>query len=171
MEEEKIEAAVVSFEGDALLWYLWEDRRRPIRRWEEMKAMVLRQFRPALAGSLHEQWLAVEQKGTVSEYRRNFIEMAAPLENVPEALALGHFLNGLKPNIRAEVRLLWPRNLDHAMDLAIMAEDKLRVGHLSERHKAGPSFTKPQPTSYYPSPTTKPPAPYPNPNTTITYPP
>lgn len=96
--------------------------------------------------------------------------MAAPLENVPEALALGHFLNGLKPNIRAEVRLLWPRNLDHAMDLAIMAEDKLRVGHLSAS-KAGPSFTKPQPTSYYPSPTTKPPAPYQNPNTTITYPP
>lgn len=32
--EEKLEAAVVGFEGDALIWYQWEHRRRPIRRWE-----------------------------------------------------------------------------------------------------------------------------------------
>lgn len=171
VEEEKIEAAVVSLEGDALLWYQWEDRRRPIRRWEEMKAMVLRQFRPALAGSLHEQWLAVEQKRTVIEYRRNFIEMAAPLENVPEALALGHFLNGLKPNIRAEVRLLGPRNLDHAMDLAIMAEDKLRVGQSNEKGRGGPPFPKSQPNNYFPTTSTKPISSYSSPNTTTTNPP
>ena len=117
--------------------------------------MVLRQFRPMLVGSLHEQWLAMEQNGSVIEYRRSFIEMAAPLENVPEALALGHFLNGLKSNIRAEVRLLGPRNLDDAMELAVMAEDKLRVGQSSERNIGGPSFTKTQPNTYFPSTSTK----------------
>lgn len=59
-EEEKLEAAVVGFDGDALLWYQWENRRRPIRRWEEMRSLILQQFRPQHAGTLCEQWLAVK---------------------------------------------------------------------------------------------------------------
>lgn len=44
-EKEKIEAAVlVALEGDTLLWYQWEHRRRPIRDWEDLKTVVLRQF-------------------------------------------------------------------------------------------------------------------------------
>lgn len=30
-EEDKIEAAIVSLEGDALLWFQWEHRWRPIQ--------------------------------------------------------------------------------------------------------------------------------------------
>lgn len=125
-ESEKLEAAVVAIEGDALLWYQWEHRRRPINQWEEMKMMLLRQFRPTNAGSLHEQWLAVAQVGTVIDYQRRFIELAAPLSNIPDEIALGQFINGLKPELRAELRVLGPHNLDHAMDLAIKVKDKLK---------------------------------------------
>ncbi|WOH00778.1 hypothetical protein DCAR_0520153 [Daucus carota subsp. sativus] len=31
-DEEQLEAAIVSLDGDALLWYQWEHGRRPIRR-------------------------------------------------------------------------------------------------------------------------------------------
>ena len=123
-EEEKLEAAVVAFDGEALSWYQWENRRRPIRRWEEMRALLLRQFRTTNAGSLHEQWLALEQTASVAEYRRSFIELIAPLENIPEPIALGQFLNGLKKEIRAEVRVLGPRFLEQAMELALKVEEK-----------------------------------------------
>lgn len=43
-EDEQVEAAVVSMDGDALLWYQWEHRPRPIFQWSEMKAMILCQF-------------------------------------------------------------------------------------------------------------------------------
>lgn len=94
--------------------------------------------------------------------------MVAPLESNPKALALGHLLNGLKPDIRAEVRLLGMRNLDHAMELAIMAEDKIRLGITNERNKSGPFSTKQQPNPYYPTNFTK----YPlnNPYTTTYHP-
>ncbi|XP_057252211.1 uncharacterized protein LOC130592079 [Beta vulgaris subsp. vulgaris] len=89
-----------------------------------MRSLLLRQFRTSNVGSLHEAWLALEQTSSVAEYRRNFIELIAPLENVPEPIALGQFLNGLKKEIRAEVRVLGPRFLEQAMDLALKVEEK-----------------------------------------------
>ncbi|KAL8118331.1 hypothetical protein AgCh_016023 [Apium graveolens] len=127
-EDEQVEAAVVSLDGDALLWYQWEHNRRPIRRWEEQKGMFLHQFRPTSAGSLYEQWLNHHQTSDVVEYRQRFIELMVPLVGVPEEIAKGQFITGLKEDIKAEVRLLGPRSLDHAMDLSIKVEDKLRSG-------------------------------------------
>ena len=127
-EEEKVEATVVALEGQALLWFQWEHRRRPIERWEQVKTLLRRQFRSQSAGTLQEQWLAHRQGGTVMDYRLRFIELLAPLENVSEELSLGQFLNGLREDIRAEVRILGPLTVDHAMELAHMVEDKLNVG-------------------------------------------
>lgn len=45
-EEEKMEAAIVGMEGEALSWYQWEHRRRPIRVWAELRELLLKQFRP-----------------------------------------------------------------------------------------------------------------------------
>lgn len=36
-ETEKLEAVVVGLEGDALRWFQWENKRRPIRRWDELR--------------------------------------------------------------------------------------------------------------------------------------
>ena len=52
--EEKMEAAVISFEGDALLWYQWESKKHTMVLWEEMKILLLKHFRPKQVGSLHE---------------------------------------------------------------------------------------------------------------------
>ncbi|KAF8393178.1 hypothetical protein HHK36_021419 [Tetracentron sinense] len=101
--------------------------KRSIVLWEEMKILLLKQFRSTQAGSLHEQWLALVQEGSVREYRQKFIELSAPLENASDEVALGNFINGLKPDIRVEVRILEPNNLSRAMDLAQKIEEKLVV--------------------------------------------
>lgn len=62
-DQEMLEAAVVSLDGDALLWYQFENGRRPIRNWAELKGMLLRQFRPTSTRSLQEQWLHHQQTG------------------------------------------------------------------------------------------------------------
>lgn len=92
-EHEKVDAAVVAMEGDALKWYQWENGRNPVSSWLDFKARILHQFRPLNAGSLHEQWLATTQTSTVLEYRRFFIEMASPLTDIPESLLMGQFIN------------------------------------------------------------------------------
>lgn len=126
-EGEMLDAAAVAMEGDALRWFQWENNRRPIRRWADLKLFVIRQFRSLSGGSLYEQWLSTVQTSTVLEHRRKFIETAAPLERVSEDMLLGHFVNGLKEEVRAEVRLMNPVSLEHAMELAVRVEEKQRV--------------------------------------------
>lgn len=126
-EAEKLEAVVVALEGDALRWFYWENKRRPIRRWDELKEFMLRYFRPSSGRSLCEQWLATAETDSATEYRRKFIETVAPLERLPEEIMLGQFLNGLKEDIRAEVRLLNPINLEQAMELALRVEERNQV--------------------------------------------
>lgn len=50
--------------------------------------------------------------------------MAAPLKCIPEEILIGLFLNGLKDEIKAEVRILSPLSLEQAMELAIRVEEK-----------------------------------------------
>ncbi|XP_063935341.1 transposon Tf2-1 polyprotein isoform X1 [Daucus carota subsp. sativus] len=126
-EEEMLEAVAVALEGDALRWYQWENKRHPIRRWDDLKMFMLRQFRPVSGGSLYEQWLSTAQTTTVQEYRRKFIETASPLERISEDMLLGQFVNGLKEEIKMEVRLLNPISLEQAMELAVRIEEKNRA--------------------------------------------
>lgn len=43
-EEDLNEATVVALEGQTLLWYQWEHRRRQIDRWDHVKTLLRRQF-------------------------------------------------------------------------------------------------------------------------------
>ena len=66
-EEDKLEAAVVALEGDALFWYQWEHKRHPMTSWGEMKGLILRKFRSTSTGTLQEQWLNNRQLGEVNK--------------------------------------------------------------------------------------------------------
>lgn len=91
-----------------------------------MKSLLLRQFRPTNAGTLHQQWLTLTQTGPVLEYQRAFIERLAPLSNIPDGIIVGQFLNGLNDEIRSEVQILSPMSVENAMTLAIKIEQKLQ---------------------------------------------
>lgn len=67
---------------------------------------------------MEEQFLGLWQWGSVKDYRLCFETLAAPLKDMPEALLECHFINGLKADIRAEMRVLRPIGLEEMMDLA-----------------------------------------------------
>lgn len=126
-EEEILEAVAVALDGDALCWYQWENKRHPIRRWSDFKTFILRQFRAVSGGSLYEQWLSTMQTSTVSDYTRKFIETASPLDRILENILMGQFINGLKEEVKSEVRLLNPLSLEQAMEIAVRVEERNRV--------------------------------------------
>lgn len=43
---------------------------------------------PTKVGTLHEQWLDTTQATTVADYTRRFINLAAPLNDVPESITM-----------------------------------------------------------------------------------
>lgn len=75
-EEQKVEAAIICFDGEALAWFKWEDNRRPMKNWEEVKVCYIG-FDPRKKGcaqflSLQQsaQFLSLQQSFTVREYRQ-----------------------------------------------------------------------------------------------------
>lgn len=83
-EEEKWEAAAVCLDGDTLAWFQWEERRRPIKNWEELKIKLLHRCCSTQEGSLCAQFLALHQMTTSKEYRRQFEKLASSLQNISE---------------------------------------------------------------------------------------
>lgn len=79
----------------------------PMGAWTTSHSKLVRVKRHALTavsthlnGSLQEQWLHHQQLTGVVEYRRRFIELMAPLTEVPEEIALAQCINGLKGEIK-----------------------------------------------------------------------
>ncbi|CAO2813321.1 unnamed protein product [Amaranthus hypochondriacus] len=79
-EKEKIQAAMVGLEEDALAWFRWENKRNRITSWQNLKKMMLRRFRGRRGGSMMEKWLSVKQEGNVEEYEKRFIQFASNIE-------------------------------------------------------------------------------------------
>ncbi|XP_023760992.1 uncharacterized protein LOC111909400 [Lactuca sativa] len=122
--EERLEAAAIAFEGDAIRWFQWESKRSPMIEWEDMKLKLLKHFGITGSGSLFEKFLEVKQEGSVADYRRKFVNLAAPLDDISEEMFLGKFMSGLQPMIRSELRLFSPENVSDAMDIASRIEKK-----------------------------------------------
>lgn len=63
----------------------------------------------------------------MKDYQQKIIELSAPLNKISKEIAIKNFINGLKPKIKVELRILGPINLGQAMDLAQMTEEKLLI--------------------------------------------
>ena len=91
---EQLEAAVMCLEEAALHWFRWENMRRPITSWEELKELLVRRFRPVTEGSLYDRLLTLRQTATMQEYRRSFEAIASALGNLDEEMLVSSFQKG-----------------------------------------------------------------------------
>ncbi|XP_031288075.1 uncharacterized protein LOC116146774 [Pistacia vera] len=98
--------------------------REPFKSWEELKAAVIARFWPSFQGSAHEALVALKQNSTVTEYREDFESHTAPVKDLGKELLMGVFVNGLKEEIRAELRLLRPKSLEDLIEQAHRVEEK-----------------------------------------------
>ena len=67
--------------------------------------------------------------GSVQEYRQEFAKRAARVKNWPEHCLLGVFLNGLKEELKADVRVHKPRSVYKAVSLALEYEFKVQSNY------------------------------------------
>ena len=91
---EKLRAAVVCLEGEALAWYYYEDGRRGFRG-TDFREMLLERFRTSQEGTLLDQLFALRQSSSVLDFRRRFKVLSAPLKEVVDAVLESAFMNGL----------------------------------------------------------------------------
>lgn len=122
-EEEKLKAVRICFVGEGLSWYRWERDRNPFRSWEHMKERVLEQFSTTQNTTAGERLMALRQEGPVRDYIRDFKALATHAPEFMEATLILAFITGLKPKIRAGVKMLEARTLEKMMNAAKRVED------------------------------------------------
>ncbi|CAI9269565.1 unnamed protein product [Lactuca saligna] len=81
-DEEMMKVAVRSLEGDALLFYEWEHRRRPIRDWEELKGLIRRRFKSSNDAAEH--ILANSEFGSLEYSDHDSSKNAVPFPGGPK---------------------------------------------------------------------------------------
>ncbi|XP_022637052.1 uncharacterized protein LOC111241703 [Vigna radiata var. radiata] len=133
-EEERMQAVIVALEGRALNWFQWWETCNPNPTWEAFKVAVVRRFQPTMLQNPFELLIGLRQSGLVEEYIEQFEQYAGFLKGIPQDYLVGIFLNGLKEEIKAEVKLYEPSNLPELMMKAQMVEEKVRI-----ISKGGPS--------------------------------
>ncbi|XP_028552250.1 uncharacterized protein LOC114580023 [Dendrobium catenatum] len=142
-EEEKLMAVPVCLEGKALAWFQWLEGRQHVRSWEEFKDLLLHRFRMSSEGTHYEQFVALVQEGTVAEYRKHFELLSSRLRGITDDLLEGNFMKGLKPHIRAAIRVVDPHGLVKIMETAQLVEDKLKVEPLRRSGVSYPTYRAP----------------------------
>ena len=98
--------------------------RQPLRSWDELKLAVMERFSSSLDGSSCERLLALRQYGSMGDYRRLFEVMAALLPTLPEPVLGSAFINGLRPEIKSEIRTFKRKGLGPIMDLAQWVDER-----------------------------------------------
>ena len=116
---------MVCLEGEAMMWYKYANQRIPVRRWEDLKNLIMEQFQPFRDGDLYEQWMSEEQTGSVADYRREFVTRLNCVDMMDKQVLIGAFLRGLCEKVKIELKLTGPTTLDQAMDWAERINRKL----------------------------------------------
>ncbi|PON36534.1 hypothetical protein PanWU01x14_327570 [Parasponia andersonii] len=127
-ELKKLEVVAIRMGGEALTWFQWEDGRRPICSWDELKSMFLEQFRSSQDGTICEKFLVLRLKGCLDmDYSPCVDSTKHPLnltkattsnkESIPNSNALVKHLTNLKLQARK------------AKGLCFHCDEKYLVGH------------------------------------------
>ncbi|CAM8901159.1 unnamed protein product [Rhodiola kirilowii] len=153
--DEMLEAAPLFMARDALCWYQWKYDTGQISTWTKLALDIKRRFGPS---EYYDAEVAINQLvqiTSVQAYTSDFEKLSAGAPRLVGPNLLSRFIAGLKEDIRHELVLFKPPDLDKAMGLARVIEDKL----LSQRR-----FTPRLPSSRPPyRPYQESPRPNPNP--------
>ncbi|MCH80314.1 Ty3/gypsy retrotransposon protein, partial [Trifolium medium] len=104
--EVKVSLAQLCMEGSTIHFFnslIGEDEELT---WEMLKEALMERYGGHGDGDVYEQLTDLKQEGTIEEYITEFEYLIAQIPKLPEKQFRGHFLHGLKPEIRGKVRSL-----------------------------------------------------------------
>ncbi|XP_028780228.1 uncharacterized protein LOC114736538 [Neltuma alba] len=125
-EEMKVDVASMYLEGDALDLFSWINTERTLLYWDELVKILQENYGPPEYQNPDEYLCGIRQTGTVQDYRAEFARRSAHVRNWPEHCLLGVFINGLKEELKSDVRIHKPRTVYKATSLAMEYEKKMK---------------------------------------------
>lgn len=77
MEKDKLDAAVLCLEGEALDWYQWQNDQKKVESWAEFKQLLWKRFKLTDQGDKHARLMKLQQESSVRDYRQKFERFSA----------------------------------------------------------------------------------------------
>ena len=121
-EDQWLYVAKIAMEGKALPWFRWWEENATSQSWASFKKAVIKRFQLEFVQNPFETLLSIKQEGLVRDFRKKFEMYSSLLKVTERRYLLGLFLNGLKDEVRAELKLQSYHTLDELMDLAKLVE-------------------------------------------------
>jgi len=133
-EENKVPLATLSFQGNAMYWWMALERDRrlhkdpPIEYWNDLRGALRRRHIPSYYNrELMDKLQRLQQKTmSVEEYRQKIeLYMMKASIRESESITIARFLSGLSLEIRDKVELLPYQNLNDLIQLCIKVEQQI----------------------------------------------
>ncbi|KAG6484069.1 hypothetical protein ZIOFF_060863 [Zingiber officinale] len=121
----KVELASINLEGDAIQWYDWLEACHGPPKWEEFKEELINQFGPSGYENVDGELAKIRQTSTVLEYQGRFERLSNRTRDWSEKQLLGTFIEGLRLDIRREVKMNQPRTMKAALSFAQLQKEKI----------------------------------------------
>ncbi|RWW32274.1 hypothetical protein GW17_00003069 [Ensete ventricosum] len=135
----RVEIAVIHLEGDVIQWFNWFKHTHGGLSWQRFKEGLLDRFGPTNFNNIDGQLAKIRQTSTIQEYQTRFKRLSNQTENWSEKQLSGTFIEGLKPEIREEVKARQPYTLMATISFAHIQEEQLN--HEVRRTRVAPRPT------------------------------
>ena len=141
-DADKIRFAATYLDGPASFWWTSEDRSQ-VQTWNQFVHSLHARYRPALPEeSARTRLDALRQKGAVSGYTHQFLQLMAYIPDKSENGKIHDYKRGLLPAIAARVAEHQPKTLHEAIDIAVSVEQYVTPRSGQNGHAARVPFVK-----------------------------
>jgi hypothetical protein len=140
---QKIWLATFHLDGDAFHWYAHLERSRGVPSWEEFVELCNVRFGPPIRSNPLGELRLLRQTGTVVEYQSRFLALLNHADLLSDRRERQMFTSGLHDDIRINVELQDPRDLEHTLALARAFEK--RATRPATRSGAYRTYQQPRP--------------------------
>ncbi|RRT78066.1 hypothetical protein B296_00018271, partial [Ensete ventricosum] len=100
----RVEIAAIYLKGDAIQWFNWFKHTHGGLAWLRFKEGLLDRFGPIDFNNIDGQLAKIRQSSTIQEYQTRFERLSNQTENWSEKQLLGTYIEGLKLEIRGDVK-------------------------------------------------------------------
>lgn len=122
-EASRVDIASIHFEGEAIQLYNWFEVSHPT--WAAFVEGLLVRFGPSAFEDVDGELAKIRQTPIVSKYHSQFEHLANRTCDWLERQLIGTFVEGLRPNIRREVKTYRPQVIVAAFSFARVQEEKI----------------------------------------------
>jgi len=110
-EASRVDIASIHLEGEVVQWYDWFEASHGMPTWETFVEGLLVRFGPSAFEDVDGELAKIRQTSSVSEYQSQFERLANRARDWSERQLICTFVEGLRPDIRREVKTYRPRTI------------------------------------------------------------